>query len=118
MKKLICILCPKGCHLEIDEKQGCKVSGNSCPRGAQYGKREVTAPVRTLTSTVKITNAPHSRCPVKTDGAIPKKLVLEAMRLLDDVQLKAPVRCGDIVIKNIFDTGASVIATRDLEKVG
>ena len=117
MKRLICILCPKGCHLEIDEKQGYKVSGNGCPRGEQYGKREVIAPVRTLTSTVKVVDALHSRCPVKTDSAIPRKLILKAMRLLDNVQLQAPVHCGDIVIENVFDSGANIIATRDLNKV-
>jgi len=117
MKKLICILCPKGCHLEIDEANGIKVSGNGCPRGARYGEKEVTAPVRTITSTVKIAGAPYARCPVKTDGAIPKNLIPDIMKLLDKVELMAPVHCGDIVVENVFNTGANIVVTRSMEKV-
>ena len=38
MKELICIVCPKGCHLKVDENNDYKVSGNACERGAEYGK--------------------------------------------------------------------------------
>ena len=34
MKALICIICPKGCRLQVDEKNRFAVTGNSCPRGA------------------------------------------------------------------------------------
>ena len=34
MTDLICIVCPKGCHLKVDEENGYKVTGNGCPRGA------------------------------------------------------------------------------------
>ena len=53
MKELICIVCPQGCHLKVDEENGCAVTGNSCPRGAEYGKAELTHPTRVVTSTVK-----------------------------------------------------------------
>ena len=38
MKELICITCPKGCHLKVDEEHGYTVTGNSCPRGEEYGR--------------------------------------------------------------------------------
>ncbi len=41
MKELICIVCPKGCHLQVDEQNDYQVFGNSCPRGAEYGKNEL-----------------------------------------------------------------------------
>ena len=35
--KLICINCPRGCHLEVTQEDGeIKVSGNACPRGYTY----------------------------------------------------------------------------------
>ena len=46
MKELICIVCPKGCHLKVDEENGCAVTGNGCPRGAEYGKNELLHPAR------------------------------------------------------------------------
>ena len=33
MRELICITCPKGCHLKVDEENDYKVTGNGCPRG-------------------------------------------------------------------------------------
>ena len=32
MRELICITCPKGCHLKVDEENDYKVTGNGCPR--------------------------------------------------------------------------------------
>ena len=38
MKELICITCPRGCHLQVDDNLN--VTGNMCPRGAAYAKAE------------------------------------------------------------------------------
>ena len=59
MKELICITCPKGCHLKVDEENGYAVTGNSCPKGEAYGKAELCHPTRVVTSTVKCTGAAH-----------------------------------------------------------
>ena len=83
MKELICIVCPKGCHLKVDEEHGWAVSGNSCEKGAEYGKIELTNPTRVITSTVEVAGGAHPRCPVKTDRPIPKGLIFEAMKTLD-----------------------------------
>ncbi len=114
MKELICIVCPKGCHLTVDEENGYAVSGNNCPRGEEYGKNEVIAPKRTITSTVKVSGGLYPRLPVKTDKPIPKELIFDAMKLLDEVELTAPVKVGDVVIENVLGTGASFIATRNM----
>ena len=61
MKEIICITCPKGCHLKVDEETFA-VSGNACPRGAVYGANELRSPVRVVTSTV-IAEGPARRLP-------------------------------------------------------
>ena len=114
MKELICIVCPKGCHLTVDEENGYAVSGNNCPRGEEYGKNEVIAPKRTITSTVKVSGGLYPRLPVKTDKPIPKELIFEAMKLLGAVELTAPVKVGDVVIENVLGTGANFIAARNM----
>ena len=114
MAELICIVCPKGCHLTVDESRDYAVSGHSCPRGEAYGKAELTHPTRTVTSTVRLAHGAHPRCPVKTDRPVPKALVPEVMRALDGVTLTAPVRIGQVVIEHICGTDANVVATRDL----
>ena len=51
MKEVICTCCPKGCHLQVDEANDYKVTGNGCPNGIAYGKEELTHPTRIITST-------------------------------------------------------------------
>lgn len=114
MKELICIVCPKGCHLKVDENNDYSVTGNSCPRGVEYGKKELIAPTRVITSTVKVRGAIYSRCPVKTAAPIPKELIFDAMKLLNDVELESPVRVGDIVVEDICGTGIAFVAARNL----
>lgn len=114
MKELICIVCPKGCHLKVDDANDYKVTGNGCERGIEYGKKELIAPTRVITSTVKASGGLYARCPVKTNAPIPKELIFEAMKLLDSVEVKAPVKVGDVVIEDILGTGVSFVAARNL----
>ena len=115
MKELICIVCPNGCHLLVDEENGFQVTGNACPRGEEYGRNELLHPVRVLTGTVRVRGAELARCPVKTGGPIPKELLLEAAKALCTVDAAAPVRRGDVVLENVCSTGVNVVATRDIE---
>lgn len=114
MTELICIGCPKGCHLKVDEENGYAVTGNSCPIGAEYGANELKNPTRVLTSTVRIIGGLHDCLPVRTNKPIPKPLLLQAMAELKNVEVKSPVRMGDVIVSNILDTGADVIATRNM----
>ncbi|MGX8701906.1 DUF1667 domain-containing protein [Caproiciproducens sp.] len=114
MTELICIVCPKGCHLKVDEKNGCAVTGNGCKRGEVYGKKELTDPTRVVPSTVKINGGSHRRLPVKTSEPIPKAMIFDAMKLLDTVEVTAPVKRGDVVYKDILGTGIDFVATRDM----
>lgn len=114
MTEITCIGCPLGCRLSVDVENDYAVSGNSCKRGEAYGKNELKNPTRVLTTTVKASGGIHSRCPVRTEEPIPKGMLFEAMELLQKVELTAPVKCGDVVVENILNTGVNVIATRDL----
>lgn len=115
MKELICITCPKGCHLRIDEENGFNVTGNGCPRGEAYAMKELTDPRRTLTSTVRIRGAAVPRLPVKSCGEIPKALVISAAAALDGVEMEAPVALGQVVLPDILGTGVDIVATRTLK---
>ena len=113
MKKIICIGCPKGCHIQIDETTF-ECTGNACPRGAEYAKNELTDPRRTLTSTVVIEGAAIRRCPVKSDSPLPKDMVQAAAKELDKVRITSPVRVGDVIVENILGTGCNIICARNL----
>ncbi len=117
MKELICIVCPKGCHLTVDEANNYAVTGNSCKRGEEYGKNEVLHPVRVLTSIVKVEGGTGACCSVKTNGAIPKQDIYKAMDLLKPVTVKAPIHMGDVVVSNICGTGVDWIATKNIKEL-
>lgn len=117
MKELICITCPKGCHLKVDENNDYAVSGNGCPRGAEYGKKECTHPTRVITSTIKICGANQARVSVKTSKDVDKALIFPIMQRLNEWKIQAPVHRGDIVEKDICGSGADLVITKDCEKV-
>lgn len=114
-KEMICIVCPVGCHLSIDT-DSMEVTGNRCPRGAKYAKIEITNPTRVVTSTVKVNSKFQRRVSVKTTNAIPKGRIFDLMDLLDSVELEVPVRIGDSVLENVFDSGEDVVVTMKLEE--
>lgn len=114
MKEVICICCPKGCRLSVDEANDYAVTGNSCPNGVQYGREELTHPTRVITSTVRAEGGLHARLPVRTADAVPKAKMFEVIRALDSITVHAPVAAGQVVLKNVCGTGVDVVATRSL----
>lgn len=114
MTEIICIVCPKGCHLKVDENNDYAVTGYSCERGIAYGKKELVNPTRVITSTVKLINGIHPRCPVKTNSDIPKGMIGKAMELLDNLELTSPVMVGQVVVPDICGTGVDWVATRTM----
>lgn len=116
-KNLTCINCPIGCSLTIrmEGEQVIKVSGNTCKRGEIYARKEVTNPTRIVTSTVKVVNGKSDMVSVKTKEDISKGKIFDCIRALKNVQVEAPVRIGDVIVKNIADTGVDVVATKNVE---
>jgi CxxC motif-containing protein len=113
MKEFICTVCPRGCHLKVDEAT-LTVTGNSCARGVEYGRNEAVNPVRTLTSTITIEGGIHRRLPVRTDKPIPKSKLFDCMQLIHQCKAKSPVNAGQVIIENIAGTGANLIASRKM----
>ena len=110
-KNITCTRCPMGCALRVTEADGIlSVTGNTCPRGEEYGRSEFTCPVRTLTSTVRVIGAAEPLLPVRTDRPIPKDKLTECMALIRDLTVKAPVTTHQVLLENIADTGADLVA--------
>lgn len=116
-KELICINCPMGCNItvEMNGNEIVSVEGNSCPLGERYARQEVIAPKRVLTSSVAVINGKNKVVSVKTDQAIEKALLAQAMEEINRVEVQAPVKIGQIIIENILSTGANVIATKNMD---
>ena len=115
MRELICINCPLGCHLSVDDKDlaNVKVTGNTCPRGVTYAVSEVTAPKRMVTSSVPVVGSKVLRVSVKTSAPIPKDKIIKCLAQIKTVTATAPVKIGDVLLANVCDSGADIIATRE-----
>lgn len=112
MTNIICITCPKGCHLSVDEENGYAVTGNACPRGAVYGKNELLHPVRVVTSTVRIEGAMLPRLPVKTDRPLPKEKMFDCMELINGITAQSPVNVGQVLAADILGTDVNIVAAK------
>ena len=114
-KELTCIICPNGCNMKvkIENEKVINVEGNTCKRGYDYAISEITAPTRTITTTVKLTNG--KMVSVKTDKPVPKQLIFQCMQEINKTEEQAPVEIGKIIIENIVNTGANIIATQSVQ---
>ena len=114
MKKgLICVSCPLGCPIEVEIENGevISVTGNTCKRGDAYARTEITNPMRSLTTSVKVEGGVHTVVPVKSAGPVPKEKMFDCMKVINEASIKAPVKIGDVVIENILGLGVDIIAT-------
>ena len=116
-RTLTCISCPMGCPLtvEMDGDEIISVTGNTCKRGDVYARKEVTAPTRIVTSTVKVTNGSADMVSVKTKTDIPKDKIFDCVKCLKGVSVEAPIHIGDVIIPNAAGTGVDIVATKDVE---
>jgi len=112
---IICITCPKGCTLEVtrEGKTVIKVR-QGCKRGADYVKRELTDPRRMVATTVRVSGGLHPLLPVATAAPFPKPRIFALMAALRDLDLHAPVRTGDVILRDALGEGVDIIASRDI----
>ena len=113
-QELICINCPMGCPLTVETEgnEVLSVTGNTCPRGESYARKEVTNPTRIVTTTVRVREGREKMVSVKTETDIPKGKIFECVKQLKDVELMAPVHIGDVILENAAGTGVNVVATK------
>ncbi|RRD94151.1 DUF1667 domain-containing protein [Clostridiales bacterium COT073_COT-073] len=117
--KIICTSCPRGCIITVTHvgKEIKEINGYTCKRGVIYAKDEFILPKRVLTSTVRISCGELPMLPVRTESAIPKNKIIECVKKICEIDVKAPVKLGQVICKNICNTNVDLIASRDIHKV-
>lgn len=119
-----CTTCPSECLLTVEVERNAdgavaevrSVAGNSCPRGDKFAHQELTCPMRVLTTTVAVSGGDEALLPVRTAEAIPLELHAQTMDLIRDLVVNAPIRMGDVALKNLLNTNIDLIASMDIEK--
>ena len=88
-KHLTCINCPMGCELTVTystlDTDSITVTGNTCPRGKQYGIDEMIHPTRTLTGKFKLSNREYLVVTVKTKSPITKDKLFEIVDIFKQI---------------------------------
>ena len=117
-KELTCIGCPLGCALTVEMNNGeiVSITGNTCKRGEDYARKELTNPTRIVTSIVRVKNGKIPMVSVKTQSDIPKSKIFDCTKELQNVIMSAPVHIGDVIIKNVSGTGVAIVATKNVEE--
>ena len=118
-----CTTCPSECLLTVEVERDVNgsvaaihsVTGNRCPRGDKFAHQELTCPMRVLTTTVAVSGGDEALLPVRTAEAIPLALHAQAMDLIRGVVVDAPIRMGDVVLKDLLNTGIDLIASMDID---
>ena len=116
IRNLTCIGCPMGCPLtvKLEDTEVISIEGNSCKRGAVYGKKEVTNPTRIVTTTVRVSGGTEPVVSVKTKEDIPKGKIFECVKALKTVEVPAPVHIGDVLLEDVAGTGVDIVATKNV----
>jgi len=116
-KEYTCVVCPEGCRITVEFGSGgeiISVTGNRCKRGDTYVRQESIAPKRNISTTVMLENSNEIVFPVKTSAPIPKEKIFEVMNLCKKASATAPIKIGDVIIKNVANTGSDIVATANI----
>lgn len=118
--QIICIGCPVGCLITVKKKEdgSLDITGNTCKKGEAYARSEMTAPVRTVTSMIRVEGGSGKVVPVKTVAEIPKEKIGACMDEIEARVVCAPVKVGDVLIENVAGTSVAVAATGNMESEG
>ena len=113
--KMICINCPKGCELDVEQAADgtVTVTGHTCPRGEAYGRSELVNPTRMVTGLVRVAGM-RKPLPVKTRTAVPKGKIDAVLFAMHQSTVQLPVRIGDVIIPNVAETGVDLVATANM----
>ena len=53
----------------------------------------------------------------KTASDIPKEKIFDVIDALKDISVAAPVRIGDVLVKDVSGTGVDIIATKNAKTI-
>jgi CxxC motif-containing protein len=117
VNEIICIICPLACRVSVavdGEGRILEVTGFQCKKGKEYAVAEYRSPMRVLTMTVIAENSRHALLPVRTNRAIPREKLFDCIHYLAEKRVEPPLKAGDVIVRNVLNTGADIITTGEL----
>jgi CxxC motif-containing protein len=118
-KTYTCIICPNGCEIEVEfeAKDITSIIGATCKRGEEYVGQELIHPMRNIASSVLVTGGELPLASVKLSNRIPKTEIFAVMEEIKKVKISAPVKIGQVILKNVLGLGSDVVATKNVSRI-
>ncbi len=118
-KEITCIVCPIGCKIlvKVDGDQIRNIDRNKCKRGIDYVQNEALNPRRMLTTSVLVNGGKWPLVSVKSSQPIPKEKVFRVLKEMKKTKIKAPIKSGQKILKNVANTGIDLLATKTVKKL-
>lgn len=118
-KEFTCVVCPNGCSIKVKYEEGnppqlCEVEGFKCIKGKEWVKREIEDPVRTFSSSVLVEGGDFLEASVRITKPIPLTKVFDVMAEIRKIKLQAPLKIGQVILKEPAGTETEVIVTRNV----
>jgi CxxC motif-containing protein len=117
-REITCIVCPIGCKILI-KSDGDKVevlSGHKCKQGVGYAINEALDPRRMITTSILVEGGEWPLVSVKSSKLVPKDKIFIVLEEIRKRNIPAPVKSGQVVIKNVVGMGLDVVATKTVNK--
>ncbi|EDS76909.1 hypothetical protein Z968_09725 [Clostridium novyi A str. 4552] len=67
-----------------------------------------------FTSIVRIKGSKYNVVPVRSSAPINKTLLIECSKALSRIHVGVPIKSGDIICRNILNTGVDIVCTRSI----
>ena len=118
-KEITCIVCPIGCKILVrtDGTRLEVLKGNKCKKGLEYARNEALDPRRMLTTSVLVKNGDWPLVSVKSSQPIPKEKLFLVLQEIKTAKVESPVKSGQVILRNVADTGIDIIATKKVKNV-
>ena len=119
VRRVTCIVCPIGCEIEVSAERDkiMDIRGYRCPKGRDYAFEEIHDPKRLVMTVLRVRGGDLPTVSVKTDKSVPKGLMFKIIEELSGLDLDAPIEVGQVIIEDILNTRANVVATRPVSKM-
>ena len=115
-REMTCIACPMGCRMLVrGGEDGVTVQRAACKRGTAYGIQEYTCPMRTVTSSVRVSGGARPLCAVKTQKPVPKASIPAVLAAISASRPGAPIEIGQVIVPDAAGTGVDIVATARCE---
>jgi CxxC motif-containing protein len=118
LSQVICGECDKKCVIDIYKEGGKLVfEGHNCDKGIDYGEAYMKSSKRIFTTVVRVKgNTSLKVVPVKSNKPIDVSLWIQCSKALGRLYVGVPVKIGDVICKNILNTGVDIICTKNVER--